>query len=112
MRVRRVTALVRTAASAGDGSVLANGRLRLGAMPASSTKWPKRPSKREAGPSVGGTSRPLPGAVRTACPGHQPRSRTPPVKESGAGRCRQAAAARDGKGSPAGPRVRDDAGPD
>jgi hypothetical protein len=63
MRVHRVTALVRTAASAGDGSVLANGRQRLGAMPASSTKWPKCPSKREAWPSVGGTSRPLPGAA-------------------------------------------------
>jgi hypothetical protein len=59
MRVHRVTALVRTAASAGDGSVFANGRLRLGAMPASLTKWPKRPSKRE-GLAIGrGTSRPL-----------------------------------------------------
>jgi hypothetical protein len=104
MRVHRVTALVRTAASAGDGSVLANGRLRLGAMPASSTKWPKRPSKREAWPSVGGTSRPLPGGGGrldgTSGP-PIPRSRTPPVKRD------RGCAGRGGAGPPrsAGPAV-------
>jgi hypothetical protein len=98
-------ALVRTATSAGDGSVLANGRLRL----ATNRGHQSATAGGAFGRHVRATHPPQPHATGQKRPGVCGAGRCRSARVSGTGGVvaeRQAAAARDGKGSPAGPCAR------